>query len=260
MTAIKQFLDFKTLVIIHTKIMGEIKHQSLKSIVAITLAIGFLSSCSTLERASLHGLNDGYYQLKSDSSEKQAVYLEVSENNITVYPTTNKQPQSKPTLTIPLETSDNIPFQRITFQKQALDIDISTILFKYRPTIGGLPAQLTTDLNLAMYAGWRFDYYPVEHRKDPLNRSYTNIRNRGFDFGFFAGPGTTLISPFTTRNQRSDEYNGMVVQAGFAGFIESNIASFGLAVGYDYLLSADRELWIYQNKPWVGLVVGVALN
>ncbi len=52
----------------------------------------------------------------------------------------------------------------------------------------------------------------------------------------------------------------MIVQAGFAGFIESNIASFGLAVGYDYLLSANRELWVYQNKPWVGLVVGVALN
>ncbi len=86
------------------------------------------------------------------------------------------------------------------------------------------------------------------------------MRNHGFDFGFFAGPGTTLISPFTTRNQRSDEYNGMIIQGGFAGFIESNIASFGLAVGYDYLLSPDSEIWIYQNKPWVGLVVGVALN
>jgi hypothetical protein len=240
--------------------MGEMKHRSLKSIVAIALAIGLFSSCSTLERASLHGLNSGFYQLKSDSTEKQAVYLEIAEDNIRVYPTTNKQPQSKPTLTIPLYPTESIPFRRLTFQKQGLDVDISSILFKYRPTIGGLPAQLTTDLNLAMYAGWRFDYYPVEHRKDPLNRSYTNIRNRGFDFGFFAGPGTTLISPFTTRNQRSDEYNGMIVQAGFAGFIESNIASFGLAVGFDYLLSVDRELWIYQNKPWVGLVVGVALN
>jgi hypothetical protein len=260
MTVIKQLLGSKVPVIIHTKIMGEIKHQSLKSILAIVLLIGLLSSCSTLERASLHGLNSGFYQLKSDSSENQAIYLDVSENNITVYPATNKQPQSKPTLTIPLNRTDSIPFRRVTFQKQGLDIDISTILFKYRPTIGGLPAQLTTDLNLAMYAGWRFDYYPVEHRKDPLNRSYTNIRNRGFDFGFFAGPGTTIISPFTTSNQRSDEYNGMIVQAGFAGFIESNIASFGLAVGYDYLLNSDRDRWIYQNKPWIGLVVGVALN
>jgi hypothetical protein len=236
------------------------KNSFLRSILAIALLIGMLSSCSTLERASLHGLNDGFYQFKPDSSEKKTVYLDVAEDTIRVYPTTNKQPRSKPTFIIPLAATDNIPFQHITFKKQGIDIDISTVLIKYRPSIGELPAQMSTDLNLALYAGWRFDFYPIEHRRDPLNRSYVNITNRGFDFGFFAGPGTTLISPFTTRNKRSDEYNGMIMQGGFAGFIESNMASFGLAVGYDYLLSADRELWIYQNKPWVGLVVGVALN
>jgi hypothetical protein len=72
MIVIKQLLGSNVLVIIHTKIKGEIKHRSLKSILAIVLLIGPLSSCSTLERASLHGLNDGYYQLKSESSEKQA--------------------------------------------------------------------------------------------------------------------------------------------------------------------------------------------
>lgn len=232
----------------------------LKKIILLITPIGILSSCNTLERAYLHGLNDGFYQLKSDSSETQAVYLDVAEDTISVYPTTDKQPQSKPSLKIPLATTDSIPFQRITFKKQGLDIDISTVLMKYRLPIGESPAQLTTDLNLAIYAGWRFDYYTVEHRQDPLNRRYAKIANRGFDFGFFAGPGTTLISPFTTRNKRSDEYNAMIVQGGFAGFIESNMASFGLAVGYDYLLSSDQDSWIYKNKPWVGLVVGVALN
>jgi hypothetical protein len=232
----------------------------LKKIVLLFVPIALLSSCSTLERASLHGLNDGFYHLKSDSSQKQAVYVDVSEDTISVYPTTSKQPESKPSLTIPLAATDNLPFERIMFKKQGLDIDISTVLMKYRPSIVELPAQLTTDLNLALYAGWRFDFYPVEHRKDPLDRSYANIGNRGFDFGFFAGPGTTLISPFTTRNKRSDEYNAMIVQGGFAGFIESNMVSFGLAVGYDYLLSSDRDSWIYHNKPWIGLVVGVALN
>jgi hypothetical protein len=232
----------------------------LKTLNLLIVTIGILSSCTTLERASLHGLNDGFYHLKSDSSQKQAVYVDVSEDTISVYPTTSKQPESKPTLTIPLAATDSIPFQRITFKKQGLDIDISTVLMKYRPSIGELPAQLTTDLNLSLYAGWRFDFYTVEHRNDPLKRSYAKIGNRGFDFGFFAGPGTTLISPFTTGNKRSEEYNGMIIQGGFAGFIETNMASFGLAVGYDYLLSPDRIHWIYQNKPWVGLVVGVALN
>ena len=52
----------------------------------------------------------------------------------------------------------------------------------------------------------------------------------------------------------------MVIQGGFAGFIESNIASFGIAVGFDYLLSKDRQIWIYDGKPWIGFVVGIALN
>jgi hypothetical protein len=52
----------------------------------------------------------------------------------------------------------------------------------------------------------------------------------------------------------------MIIQTGIAGFIESNVASFGLAVGYDYLMNPDRKIWIYTNKPWVGFVVGIALN
>jgi hypothetical protein len=113
---------------------------------------------------------------------------------------------------------------------------------------------------MALYAGWRHDYFHIISKKDPLGKSYSKISNRGFDFGIFAGPGVTLISPFTTQNKRTDEYSGMIIQTGIAGFIESNVASFGLAVGYDYLLNPDRKVWIYNNKPWVGFIVGIALN
>ena len=69
-----------------------------------------------------------------------------------------------------------------------------------------------------------------------------------------------MISPFTTRNAFSDEYNGFILQAGLAGFLESNVASFGIAAGFDYLLSQDRKIWIYNNKPWVGFIIGIDLN
>jgi hypothetical protein len=52
----------------------------------------------------------------------------------------------------------------------------------------------------------------------------------------------------------------MIVQMGIAGFFESSMASFGVAAGFDHLLNRDREIWIYNKKPWVGFVVGVALN
>ncbi len=235
-----------------------ISHQHI--FIALSV-IGVLASCNTLEKASLHGLNSGYYKVKSDTTSTQNVYLDVTEEKIDVYRRIKRQPDKKQFMTIPLNTiTDSLIFGPIVFKKQGLDIDITSIILKYRPSVAGLPAQLTTDLNMALYVGWRYDSYKIMSKKNPLGRNYSKISNRGYDFGVFAGPGATLISPFTTRNKRADEYNGMIIQTGVAGFIESNVASFGLAIGYDYLMNSDRQVWIYNNKPWLGFVVGIALN
>ncbi len=224
------------------------------------LIYGFLTSCSTLERASMHGLNSGYYTLKSENMTESKVYLDVTDEEIDVYQQIKEKPDKNQVLTISLKTTDSLLNKPLVFKKQGLDIDITSILLKYRPSVYGLPAQLTTDLNIALYIGWRHDTYNIVSKKDPLGKGYKKISNRGYDFGVFAGPGTALISPFTTQNKREDEYSGMIIQTGAAGFIESNIASFGLAIGYDYLLNHDRKIWIYRNKPWLGFVVGIALN
>jgi len=233
---------------------------SYKYIVVGIWVIGVLASCNTLEKASLHGLNSGYYKLKSDNKNNQNVYLDVTDEKIDVYHHIKRQSDKKQFLTIPLNTTDSLLFNPMVFKKQSLDVDITSIVLKYRPSVYGLPAQLTTDLNMALYVGWRYDYYDLKSKIDPLGRSYHKINNWGYDFGFFAGPGVTLISPFTTQNKKADEYSGMIIQTGIAGFIESNVASFGLAIGYDYLLNPDRKIWIYNNKPWVGFIVGIALN
>ena len=233
---------------------------SYKYIVIAIWAIGLLASCNTLEKASTHGLNSGYYKMKSENNNSQDVYLDVTNEQIDVYHHIKKQPDKKIFLTIPLNKTDSLIFNPIVFKKYSLDIDITSILLKYRPSVYELPAQLTTDFNIAIYTGWRHDSYQIISKKDPLGKSYYKINNLGYDFGFFAGPGTTLVSPFTTQNNSIDEYNGMIIQGGIAGFIELSMASFGFAVGYDYLLSHDRKIWIYNNKPWVGFVVGIALN
>jgi len=231
------------------------------NIVIAIWVIGALTSCNTLEKVSLHGLNSGYYKFKSDTIHTQNVYLDVTDEKIDVYHSIKQQPDKTKFLTIPFNTeTDSILFKPMVFKKQSLDVDITSIILKHRPSAYGLPAQLTTDLNMALYVGWRYDYYHILSKKDPLDKSYQKIINRGYDFGVFAGSSTTVISPFTTQNKRADEYSGMIIQTGIAGFIESNLASFGLAIGYDYLLNPDRKIWIYNNKPWVGFMVGIALN
>lgn len=228
-------------------------------IVALALLV-LLASCSTLEKASMHGFNSGYYKLASKNKNTQTVYADVTAEKLDVYRQVNQQPAKTPFLSVPLLPTDSLMFSPLVFHKASLDIDITSVLLKYRPSVYGSQQQLTTDFNIALYAGWRYDKYTVSGKKNPLGRHTTRIKNLGYDFGVFAGPGVTLVGPFTTRNNRTDEYSGMIIQAGIAGFMETTIASFGLAAGYDHLANPDRKVWIYRNKPWVGFIVGIAIN
>lgn len=223
-------------------------------------AIAALSSCSTLENASMHGFKNGYYKLQNEGKGSEEVYVDIREDTIDVYPVRDKKPERNTLMTVSLSPSDSQLIAPLVFRKNSLDIDITSVLLKYRPSVYGLPAQLNTDFNVALFAGWRLDRFKIKATMDPLGRGQPKIRNLGYDFGFFAGPGATTISPFTTRNQRTDEYNALIIQTGFAAFIESNIASFGVSVGIDNLMNPDRSVWIYTRKPWVGFIVGIALN
>lgn len=224
------------------------------------MSILLFASCKTIEKASVHGLHNGYYQLKTENKPVKSVYLDITNEQIDIYDHIKQKGIQNRLFTIPLQNTDSILANEMVFKKQSLDIDITSILLKYRPSIQALPAQLSTDLNMAMYIGWRYDKYRITTKKDPLEKRQVNIGNWGYDIGFFAGPGATIINPFTTNNRRVDEYSGMMIQTGFAAFIESNIASFGFAIGVDQLLNRDRKIWIYHKKPWLGFLVGIALN
>jgi len=231
-----------------------------KFIILISIAvIVFFTSCSTLEKASIHGFNSGYYKLESEKKAHK-VYLNITDDKIDVYQQTENKPGKDIFLSIPFASSDSMLKMPLIFKKQSLDIDITTVLLKYRKSVYGLPGQLTSEFNASLYAGWRYDNFKIVRKMDPLGNSYHKIISHGYDIGFFAGPGVTQISPFTTQNKSDNEYSGMIIQTGIAGFLETNIASFGIAMGLDYLLNRDREIWIYNNKPWVGFIVGIAFN
>lgn len=235
-------------------------NKSNQNITIYVLLSVLLSSCSILQDASLHGFQSGNYKVKIDNKNAQTVYADISEDKIDLYQLTDKQQGDSLWMSIPLVPPDSLTVGTMIFAKKSLDIDITSILLKYRPSVNGLPAELNTDFNLALYAGWRHDTYLITNEKHPIGKSNPKITNFGYDFGIFVGPGTTTISPFSTHNKREDEYSGMIIQTGIAGFIESNVASFGISVGIDYLLNQDRAIWIYNKKPWVGFIVGIALN
>jgi hypothetical protein len=235
-----------------------IRHlQSAWLLVAIAL---LLHSCQTLQKSSQHGLNSGYYRLIEKDQPDQRIYLDTPDDQLIMYKTDQGAVQQNASRNIVLGRADSLLQQPIRLKKQSLDIDLTSILLKYRPSSFGEAPQLVTDFNFAVYTGWRFDTFKVISEKDPLGNGHNRIANHGFDFGVFAGPGTTLISPFTTRDRRAAEYNGLIIQSGLAMFVETDLASFGIAGGFDYLLNEDRNVWIYHNKPWAGFIVGIALN
>lgn len=228
------------------------------SVLLTVAVIVFFTSCSILEKASVHGLDSGYYNLNY-GNKTQEVYVDVTDEIIDVYHQAENIPDTK-FLSIQLKNSDSLLIDPLVFQKQSLDVDITTILLKYRQSAYELPPQMTTEFNAALYAGWRHDNYKIVSKKDPLGRANNKISNFGYDFGVFAGPGATEVTPFTTDNKSINEYSGMIIQMGVAGFLESNIASFGIAAGFDYMLNRDRKIWIYNNKPWVGFIIGIAFD
>lgn len=225
-----------------------------------TLAVMvLLSSCRTLEKASTHGLTSGFYKWDGGPTPER-VYAEVTADAVEIHQVTNGQPAPAPLTNLPLEATDSLMTRPVSFRKQSLDIDITAVPLKFRPAVYGLPHQLTTDVNVALYAGWRFDRYTLDSRTDALGKRHHRISQLGYDFGVFAGPGATPINAATTNNRTNSEYSGMIMQTGVAGFLESNVASFGLAVGFDHLMNRDRGIWIFNRQPWVGFIVGIALN
>jgi hypothetical protein len=227
----------------------------------ILLVISMLMqySCRVIEKSSQHGFESGYYKHDSGQGDQEKVYLDITEDQVTVYPVVSTG-IGEPQLTLPLQQADSLYSTSSRFSKTSLDIDITSILFKYRPSTDELPAQLSTDLNVALYAGWRHDNFRITGKKDPVGKNHYKVFNRGYDVGILAGTGSTFIGPSTTKTTITEEYNGMIIELGVAAFMETSFASFGIATGFDHLLSNDRDIWIYTKKPWIGFVVGIALN
>jgi hypothetical protein len=56
------------------------------------------------------------------------------------------------------------------------------------------------------------------------------------------------------------EYDGVVFNKGFAAIVALNHFTAGVAIGWDRLLDRNRRYWIYNDKTWVGIVLGLNLN
>jgi hypothetical protein len=221
------------------------------------------AACVPVEKMARHDFTSGYYKLKTEGNEPSRVYTDVINDSVIVYPVIKEGKNEKPDISalrgIGIKNvTTGTYFYKSCFIKNSIDVDLTTLVLKYRPPVSGVPGQLNYNLNAAIYMGFRRDFYKVVPYKSPLKDEISFIRQIGFDAGIFADIGSSFMNPTNTDNRITQEYDGLILQKGFAGFITFDNISVGLALGFDNLLDHNKTLWIYNQKPYLGLVIGIS--
>jgi hypothetical protein len=230
--------------------------------VSCILAI-YLPGCAPIETIANHEYGSGYYNLKTSDGKKSKVYAEVVNDSVIVCRIKKEAGVKMPVIDSSRvftfnELASTDEFYGSRFSKVSIDVDLSTVITKLRPSQSSVPTQLNTNLNALFYAGVRKDFYFLKTHRTLLNRTNNFIRQIGYDAGLFAGIGITPVNLTTTDFNTLLEYDGIVFQKGIAAFITIDKLSIGIALGFDNLLDKNSDIWIYNQKPWIGLVLGIA--
>ncbi len=231
-------------------------------IIIPTVLLILYSACTPLDKIYSHEFRTGYFDLKKKGEAAQKIYLELHDDSAIIYsvkPGRYKIPDIKRTevLNLDLVNPQNSLYDAV-FRKTSVDFDLSTIILKYRPSEGNVPPQLNANVNGAIYSGFRKDFFRLRSSVSELNEMSTAVRHTGFDFGLFAGFGITPVNPTVTMDRTAQEYEGIVFQKGIAVFATYENMSVGIAFGFDNLMNRNRNIWIYNNKPWIGIMLGIA--
>lgn len=143
---------------------------------------------------------------------------------------------------------------------QSLDIDLIYMPLKIRPRTFDVPVQLNTNLNGQIYIGWRIDKAKLQYHRLVKNDWILQRKKIGFSCGVILGGGSAFVSPTNTSQKYNGEYDGVVFTYGLSAIFAYNNLTFGTSFASDYLTSEHSDIWIYQGKPYIGLVIGLNIN
>ncbi|TGE05395.1 hypothetical protein EU556_18990 [Hymenobacter fodinae] len=226
--------------------------------------LGLLAGCAAV--GHLDALPEGRYStvqtndatLRGAWPNGRPLYARQSADTLYLLPDSTAKVRSSWT---PLPTYYRLrPGRHVVLAARRLDVDVFTIPFKVRPPRAGVPVQLNTNFNAALYLGRRLDFYHLTSHQLLGGRRQPIIRTTGLGYGIFTGLGSSQITPDFTRQHATTDYEGFVLHAGVATIYDAHIFNLGLAVGADQLLGPDGRHWIYQRKPWFGVLFGLDLN
>ncbi|HSC53637.1 MAG TPA: hypothetical protein VLC98_08460 [Phnomibacter sp.] len=217
--------------------------------------------CIALLTVSCKVVNTGKYKFPDETYIHQGSKVYVAEpvtDTIQVYKLDSANKTGAVYLSLPAFNEGARP--PLNFTKHTFDVDFLTIPLKFRGARENVPSQFNANLNGAVYFGYRADRYTVLYQERPISATSRQIRHLGLSAGVFAGLGNTFVSPTTTNNRQQSEYDGIVFQKGLAFIFGLDRVTFGFTLGFDNLLNHDKDIWIYHQKPWLGIAFGLNLN
>lgn len=229
-----------------------------------------LASCAPVMNHSSVNIPDGFYHVPANQP-----YYSVHENKVTpgLFPGSKKvfvYNQSDTLFIVAADTSAPLqhalnfvyPFAgqnpKLVLTGHSYDIDVFTTPFKFRQAAAGIPAQMTTSFNAALYTGYRFDHYSMKKINGPFSLSKYN--KTGFGIGAFAGMGSVDVKPEFAGNTITYEYEAFSLSYGIALLVGYRNINTGVACGFDHITDKNGTNWIYQDKPWLGVFIGLNLN
>lgn len=218
--------------------------------------LGFLflllfAGCSSLRNTPKYELVDGIYNLNN-----QKVIVENVEDSIHVFSTGS----NSELIGNSLPPTSNSLQPAFLFQKSTFDLDLLAIPVKIHGSRYGIPSQLLTEINASVYLGRRSDLFYIRYKKTPRNLFKREVDHFGFSFGGFLGFGSSAIHNGVSLMPIATDYQGITFSKGIAGIFAINDFTLGIAYGFDQLLDENASSWIYNQKPYFGVAIGLNLN
>ncbi len=204
----------------------------------------FSSSCAVLKKEE-DAFYNRTYRLEQNNTEKEVILLTSDSLKYLKLKTQDQNFDTSANFLYIAEDDLNTGGASLT--DRSLEFDLVTVPAKLRPAAADLPYSVDLNLTACLFVGYRYERL-IASRSSP-----NKLQNIGFSVGTIGGLGTSMIAPWFTNDQVQAEYNGICLNYGLAVFFNYRNQSIGLSVGMDHLLDKNRDFWIYQDKPWLGL-------
>ncbi len=136
-----------------------------------------------------------------------------------------------------------------------------TFPLKIRPKLtspsllDSFPQTVETAFSAALALGWKLSYNVFDSKENPWGQ-YTN--SYSFMPGIFLGVGAEDLEKTNTRNPViTFGTKAATISYGLFFVVGYNRINLGYGLGWDHAFGEGSSSWLYQNKLWHGITVGV---